>query len=175
MSPSSGVRGKYGEQIFQSQIPCAGSFGCQRIHVILKATTTSLKERGNIYGKIDFSKRGCQIAGDQHCNFGCSAQQRADFLCSVCAERLCVFYRCGPPGVYRKMHPSCKAGGKKHYISQAAKRTSLSNSVSLLEPTMSDKTKVQRWRLCLGGDGIGQKANHNSSIWHCHEKGCAIL
>ena len=73
------------------------------------------------------------------------------------------------------MHPSCKAGVKKHYISQAAKRTSLSNSVSLLEPTMSNKTKVQRWRLCLGGDGIGQKANHNSSIWHCHEKGRAVL
>ena len=24
---------------FQSQIPCAGSFGCQRIHVILKPTS----------------------------------------------------------------------------------------------------------------------------------------
>ena len=34
---------------------------------------------------------------------------------------------------------------------------SLSCSVSLLEPNMSDKTKVQRWTLFLGGDGIGQK------------------
>ena len=162
MFPSSGVRGKCGELIFQSQIPCAGSFGCQRIHVILKATTTSLTERGNIYGKIDFSKRGGQNPGYQHCNFGCSAQQRADFLCSVCAKRLRVLYRCGPSGVYCKMHPSCKADRKKHYISQAAKRTSLSNSVSLLEPMMSDKTKVQRWRLFLGGDGIGKKKKGNS-------------
>ena len=151
---------------FQSQIPCAGSLGCQRIHVILKATTTSLTERGNTYGKIDFSERGCQITGDKHCHFGCSAQQRADFLCSVCAERLCVFYRCGSSGVYRKMHPSCKASGKKHYIPQAAKRQSLSYSVSLLEPKMSDKTKVQRWTLFLGGDGIGKKKKGNSSIWY---------
>ena len=77
MFPSSGVRGKCGEQIFQSQIPCAGSFCCQRIHVILKATTTSLTERGNIYGKIDYTERGCQITGNQHCDSGCSAQQRS--------------------------------------------------------------------------------------------------
>ena len=64
------------------------------------------------------------------------------------------------------MHPSCKADGKKHYISQASKRPSLSNSVSLLEPTMFDKTKVQRWRLFLGGDGIGEKKKGNSSIWY---------
>ena len=151
---------------FQSQIPCAGGFGCQRIHVILKATTTSLTERGNTYGKIDFSKRGGQNPGDQHCNFGCSSKQRVDFLRSVCAKWLCVLYRCWPSGVYRKMHPSCKASGKKHYIPQAAKRQSLSYSVSLLEPKMSDKTKVQRWTLFLGGDGIGKKKKGNSSIWY---------
>lgn len=55
------------------------------------------------------------------------------------------------------MHPSCKASGKKRYIPQAAKCPSLSCSVSLLEPNMSDKTKVQRWTLFLGGDGIGKK------------------
>ena len=60
------------------------------------------------------------------------------------------------------MYPSCKADGKKHYIPQAAKRKRLSYFVSLLESKMSDKTKVQRWRLFLGGDGIGQKANNNS-------------
>lgn len=42
----------------------------------------------------------------------------------------------------------------------------MSNSVSLLEPMMSDKTKVQRWRLFLGGDGIGEKKKGNSSIWY---------
>ena len=52
---------------------------------------------------------------------------------------------------------------------------SLSYSVSLLESKMSDKTKVQRWRLFLGGDGIGQTANNNSSIWHRYEKGCPVL
>ena len=160
---------------FQSQIPCAGSLGCQRIHVILKATTTFLTERGNTYGKIDFSERGCQITGDQHCHFGCSPKQRADFLCSVCAKWLRVLHGCWPSGVYRKMYPSCKADGKKHYIPQAAKRKRLSYSVSLLESKMSDKTKVQRWRLFLGGDGIGQTANNNSSIWHRHEKGCPVL
>ena len=55
---------------------------------------------------------------------------------------------------------------KKHYIPQAAKRQSLSYSVSLLEPKMSDKTKVQRWTLFLGGDGIGEKKKSNSSIWY---------
>ena len=84
-----------------------------------------------------------------------------NFLCSVCAKWLRVLYRCWPSGVYRKMHPSCKASGKKRYIPQAAKCPSLSCSVSLLEPNMSDKTKVQRWTLFLGGDGIG-----NSSIWY---------
>ena len=39
-------------------------------------------------------------------------------------------------------------------------------SVSLLEPNMSDKTKVQRWTLFLGGDGIGKKKKGNSSIWY---------
>ena len=33
----------------------------------------------------------------------------------------------------------------------------MSCSVSLLEPNMSDKTKVQRWTLFLGGDGIGKE------------------
>ena len=32
----------------------------------------------------------------------------------------------------------------------------MSRSVSLMESEMSDKTKVQRWRLFLGGDGIGK-------------------
>ena len=40
------------------------------------------------------------------------------------------------------------------------------SSVSLLEPNMSDKTKVQRWTLFLGGDGIGKKKKGNSSIWY---------
>lgn len=77
-----------------------------------------------------------------------------------------LLYRCWPSGVYRKMHPSCKASGKKRYIPQAAKCPSLSCSVSLLEPNMSDKTKVQRWTLFLGGDGIGKKKKGNSSIWY---------
>ena len=64
------------------------------------------------------------------------------------------------------MNPSCKASGKKRYIPQAAKSPSLSCSVSLLEPNMSDKTKVQRWTLFLGGDGIGKKKKGNSSIWY---------
>ena len=82
------------------------------------------------------------------------------------AKWLRVLYRCWPSGVYRKMHPSCKASGKKRYIPQAAKCPSLSCSVSLLEPNMSDKTKVQRWTLFLGGDGIGKKKKGNSSIWY---------
>ena len=45
------------------------------------------------------------------------------------------------------MHPSCKADRKKSYIPQAAKRKNLSCSVSLLGPTISDKTKIQRWKL----------------------------
>ena len=42
----------------------------------------------------------------------------------------------------------------------------MSCSVSLLEPNMSDKTKVQRWTLFLGGDGIGKKKKGISSIWY---------
>ena len=105
------------------------------------------------------------IAGNQF-SVGCSSKQWANFLCSVCAKWLRVLYRCWPSGVYRKMHPSCKASGKKRYIPQAAKCPSLSCSVSLLEPNMSDKTKVQRWTLFLGGDGIGKKKKGNSSIWY---------
>ena len=75
------------------------------------------RKGGAIYGKTDFSKRGGQNAGHQHCNFRRSAQQRSDFLCSVCAKRLRVLYGCWPSGVYRKMYPSCKTDGKKHYIS----------------------------------------------------------
>ena len=52
------------KQGIQSQIPCAADAIQQRIHVILKATTTSLTERGTTYGKIDFAERGCQITGD---------------------------------------------------------------------------------------------------------------
>src|SRR5699024_736100 len=106
---------------FQSQIPCAGSFDCQRIHVILKAPTTSLIERWNTYGKIDFSERSCQITGDQYCDFGCSSKQRTDFLCSVRAKWLRVLYRCRTSGVYRKMHPSFETGGKEYNIPQTSK------------------------------------------------------
>ena len=42
----------------------------------------------------------------------------------------------------------------------------MSHSVSLLEPKMSDKTKVQRWKSFFGGDGIGEKKKGNSSIWY---------
>ena len=38
----------------------------------------------------------------------------------------------------------------------------MSQSVSLLELKKFDKTKIQRWRLFLGGDGIGKKENDNS-------------
>ena len=38
----------------------------------------------------------------------------------------------------------------------------MSQSVSLLELKISDKTKIQRWRLFFGGDGIGKKENDNS-------------
>ena len=46
-----------------------------------------------------------------------AARNSADFLCSVCAKWLRVLYGCWPSRVYRKMYPSCKADGKKHYIS----------------------------------------------------------
>ena len=78
----------------------------------------------------------------------------------------CVYFTDAGLQEYIKMHPSCKASGKKRYIPQAAKCPSLSCSVSLLEPNMSDKTKVQRWTLFLGGDGIGKKKKGNSSIWY---------
>ena len=45
----------------------------------------------------------------------------------------------------------------------------MSQSVSLLELNLSDKTKVQRWRLFLGGDGIGKK-NSDSSIRYDYGK-----
>ena len=38
----------------------------------------------------------------------------------------------------------------------------MSQSVSLLELKKFDKTKIQRWRLFFGGDGIGKKENDNS-------------
>ena len=42
----------------------------------------------------------------------------------------------------------------------------MNHSVSLMERAASDKTKVQRWTLFLGGDGIGKKKKGNSSIWY---------
>ena len=73
------------------------------------------------------------------------------------------------------MYPSCETDGKMRHIPQASMLQRVNHSVSLLESGMSDKTKVQRWRVFLGGDGIGQKANNNSPIWHRHEKGCPVL
>ena len=43
-----------------------------------------------------------------------------DFLCSVCAEWLRLFYRRKPSGVHRKIHASGKAGGKVYHIPQGA-------------------------------------------------------
>ena len=40
----------------------------------------------------------------------------------------------------------------------------MSQSVSLLELKKFDKTKIQRWRLFFGGDGIGKKKNDDSRI-----------
>ena len=45
------------------------------------------------------------------------------------------------------MHPPGKTGGKERNVPQTSERQSMSRSVSLLEFNLSDKTKVQRWRL----------------------------
>ena len=69
------------------------------------------------------------------------------------------------------MYPSCEAGGKRDNVPQTTKCQSMTHSVSLLEPCISGKTKIQRWRLFLGGDGIGKKKSCNSGIWHCLKRG----
>lgn len=48
---------------------------------------------------------------------------------------------------YRKMHPPGKTDGKECDLPQDPERRSMSQSVSLLELKISDKTKIQRWRL----------------------------
>ena len=45
------------------------------------------------------------------------------------------------------MHPSGKTDGKECDLPQDPERRSMSQSVSLLELKISDKTKIQRWRL----------------------------
>ena len=70
----------------------------------------------------------------------------------------CVYFTdAGLQEYIAKCTHRAKASGKKRYIPQAAKCPSLSCSVSLLEPNMSDKTKVQRWTLFLGGGRNWQK------------------
>lgn len=78
----------------------------------------------------------------------------------------CVYFTDAGLQEYIANAPIVQSQWKKRYIPQAAKCPSLSCSVSLLEPNMSDKTKVQRWTLFLGGDGIGKKKKGNSSIWY---------
>ena len=51
----------------------------------------------------------------------------------------------------------------------------MNHSVSLMERAASDKTKVQRWKLFLGGDGIGKKGSNNSPVWHRDEKWGPVL
>ena len=62
------------------------------------------------------------------------------------------------------MHTPGKTYGKERNLPQALERQSMSQSVSLLELKKSDKTKIQRWRLFFGGDGIGKKKSDNSRI-----------
>ena len=62
------------------------------------------------------------------------------------------------------MHPPGKTDGKERNLPQAPERQSMSQSVSLLELKKFDKTKIQRWRLFFGGDGIGKKKNDDSRI-----------
>ena len=62
------------------------------------------------------------------------------------------------------MHPPGKTDGKECDLPQDPERRSMSQSVSLLELKISDKTKIQRWRLFFGGDGIGKKKNDDSRI-----------
>ena len=68
------------------------------------------------------------------------------------------------------MHPPGKTDGKMRYIPQASKFQRVNHSVSLPESEVFDKTKIQRWRLFLGGDGIGKKKKGNSSIWYSRAK-----
>ena len=62
------------------------------------------------------------------------------------------------------MHKPGKTYGKERNLPQAPERQSMSQSVSLLELKKFDKTKIQRWRLFFGGDGIGKKKNDDSRI-----------
>ena len=45
------------------------------------------------------------------------------------------------------MYPPGKTDGKECDLPQDPERRSMSQSVSLLELKISDKTKIQRWRL----------------------------
>ena len=62
------------------------------------------------------------------------------------------------------MHTPGKTYGKERNLPQAPERQSMSQSVSLLELKKFDKTKIQRWSLFFGGDGIGKKKNDDSRI-----------
>ena len=65
------------------------------------------------------------------------------------------------------MYAQSKASGKKRNLSQAKKPQSVSQSVSLPESDMSDKTRVQRWILSrLGGAENGKKESSDSGLWY---------
>ncbi len=63
--------------------------------------------------KLISRKEAAKLLGISIATLDAARNSGLNFLCSVCAKWLRVLYRCWPSGVYRKMHPSCKASGKK--------------------------------------------------------------
>ena len=70
--------------------------------------------------KLVTRKEAAKILGISIATLDTAPQQWPDFLCTVCAEWLRLFYRRKPSGVHRKIHASGKAGGKVYHIPQGA-------------------------------------------------------
>ena len=99
----------------QNQIPCAGSFGCQRIHVILNKHDDKLDGLEEIcfMEKLITRKEAAEILGISIATLD-AARNNGLISYVQYVQNGCVYFT---SGVYRKMHPQSKAGRKERNLS----------------------------------------------------------
>ena len=102
----------------QNQIPCAGSFGCQRIHVVLNKHDDKLDRLEEIcfMEKLITRKEAAEILGISIATLD-AARNNGLISYVQYVQNGCVLYFSWPSGVYRKMHPQSKASRKERNLS----------------------------------------------------------
>ena len=101
----------------QNQIPCAGSFGCQRIHVALNKHDEKLDrlEETCFMEKLITRKEAAEILGISIATLD-AARNNGLISYVQYVQNGCVYFS-WPSGVYRKMHPQSKASRKERNLS----------------------------------------------------------